>query len=100
MPAICRVLVIEDDAAVGDIVATVLAGEGYEVRTAHSGRVALSLLSAWVPDLLVLDLYMPESFHGREEMGSSAELCSSAEMCSSAHPTRYSRVRPAAILGP
>jgi two-component system OmpR family response regulator len=60
MPAICRVLVIEDDAAVGDIVATVLADEGYEVRTARSGRVALSLLSTWGPDLLVLDLCMPD----------------------------------------
>src|SRR4051794_33768179 len=60
MPAICRVLVIEDDAAVGDVVATVLADEGYEVRTASNGRVALSLLSAWGPDLLVLDLCMPD----------------------------------------
>jgi two-component system OmpR family response regulator len=60
MPAICRVLVIEDDAAVGDVVATVLADEGYGVRTASNGRMALSLLSAWPPDLLVLDLCMPD----------------------------------------
>lgn len=54
-----RVLVVEDEAALGQVLADALADEGYEVRWATNGQAALDLLAVWVPDLIVLDLMMP-----------------------------------------
>jgi CheY-like chemotaxis protein len=54
-----RVLVVEDEASVGQVVADVLADEGHEVRWATNGRDALALLDQWRPDVIVLDLMMP-----------------------------------------
>ena len=55
-----RVLIVEDEDAVGQVVADVLADEGYEVRRARNGREGLDVLQAWLPRLIVLDLMMPE----------------------------------------
>ncbi len=53
------VLVIDDDAAIRDIVATLLTEEGYAVITAGSGEEALSQLEAVVPSLIITDMRMP-----------------------------------------
>ena len=55
-----RVLVVEDEDAVGEVVADVLADEGYEVRRARNGREGLDVLQGWLPQLILLDLMMPE----------------------------------------
>ena len=60
MPDARRVLIVEDEDAVGAVVADVLADEGYEVRRARNGREGLDVLQAWLPRLIVLDLMMPE----------------------------------------
>ena len=53
------VLVVEDDTAVGQVVADLLADEGYQVRWATDGQAALAVLEGWRPDVIVLDLTMP-----------------------------------------
>ena len=55
-----RVLVIEDEDAVGQVLADVLVDEGYEVQRARNGRETLDVLREWVPRLILLDLMMPE----------------------------------------
>lgn len=71
MPEQGRVLVIEDDSAVGRVVADALADEGYEVRWARNGREGLAALAGWLPDLIVLDLMMPVmdgwAFHAAQQ---------------------------------
>ncbi len=54
-----RVLVVEDEEAVGEILADVLADAGYEVRRARNGREGLRLIGAWLPQVIILDLMMP-----------------------------------------
>src|SRR5262249_12141217 len=54
-----RVLVVEDEASVGQVVVDVLADEGLDVRWATNGRDALEVLDEWRPDVIVLDLMMP-----------------------------------------
>ena len=54
-----RVLLVEDDAGIRSVMADVLADEGYEVREAGDGYEALAVLDRWRPDLIVLDLMMP-----------------------------------------
>jgi CheY-like chemotaxis protein len=54
-----RVLVVEDDVGIRSFLADLLGDEGYQVREAEDGRAALPVLEAWRPDLIVLDLMMP-----------------------------------------
>jgi len=54
-----RVLVVEDDDAIVDVLRRSLRGEGYEVRTATDGVEALDAAAAFAPDLVVLDLGLP-----------------------------------------
>jgi CheY-like chemotaxis protein len=55
-----RVLVVDDDPSIQGFLAEALADEGYEVQTAANGREALAVLDGWRPDLILLDLMMPE----------------------------------------
>jgi CheY-like chemotaxis protein len=54
------VLVVDDDPAIRAFVSELLADEGYEVRAATNGRHALAILESWHPDVILLDLMMPE----------------------------------------
>lgn len=54
------VLVVEDDLEIQALVAEVLESEGYAVRTARNGRFGIESLHDLPPDVVVLDLMMPE----------------------------------------
>lgn len=54
------ILIIDDEPAITDVVAEVLIDEGYETLTAWGGRHALDLIAERRPDLMLLDLFMPE----------------------------------------
>jgi DNA-binding NtrC family response regulator len=55
-----HVLVVEDDPHIAQILATVLADEGYDVDLADNGRLALEQIAAQDYDLIFSDLRMPE----------------------------------------
>ncbi len=55
-----RILVIEDEPDIADFVRRGLALHGYEVQVAHTGQEGLDLARASNPDLLVLDLMLPD----------------------------------------
>lgn len=57
--AACRVLVVDDDAAILDLVAEVLTEIGYAVDTAPGGAEALDRLAHTEPAVLLLDMRMP-----------------------------------------
>ncbi|HEU5063423.1 MAG TPA: response regulator transcription factor [Solirubrobacterales bacterium] len=54
-----RVLVVEDDADIADVLRRSLRNEGYEVRTSGDGVEALDVAAGFVPDVVVLDLGLP-----------------------------------------
>lgn len=54
------VLCVDDDRNLCEILSKTLAGEGYEVRTAHDGEAALSQLREGPADLILLDLLLPK----------------------------------------
>ena len=54
-----RVLVVEDDRSVRDSLVRALTFEGYEVHTAVDGGEALGVVVDTVPDVIVLDVLMP-----------------------------------------
>ncbi|HEX5369105.1 MAG TPA: response regulator transcription factor [Dehalococcoidia bacterium] len=55
-----RILVVEDEAIVAEVVERFLRREGYETMVVGDGRRALDELSRFLPDLIVLDLMLPE----------------------------------------
>jgi len=55
-----RVLVVDDEAYLADLVATALKYEGWDVRTACSGLEALREARAFRPDTVVLDIMLPD----------------------------------------
>ena len=55
-----KVLVVEDDPSVRGLLHTLLTGEGYEVATASDGLAGLVKASTQRPDLMLLDLMMPD----------------------------------------
>ena len=55
-----NLLLVEDDAASSDALAELLRDEGHTVFTAYSGRQALESLEARRPDLILLDLMLPD----------------------------------------
>jgi DNA-binding response OmpR family regulator len=54
-----KVLLVEDDLALSDVVAFTLRRAGYEVVAAYDGLAALESYAAAAPDLLLLDLNLP-----------------------------------------
>lgn len=55
-----RLLVVDDDPPIADLVATVARYEGWEAVTANSGEEALRRAAAFHPDIVVLDLMLPD----------------------------------------
>ncbi len=55
-----RVLVVDDEPNITDLVTTALRYEGFEVASAHDGREALAAVDSFRPDLIVLDVMLPD----------------------------------------
>lgn len=55
-----KILVVDDEPDMVELVSFNLEAEGYEVITAANGMEALDLARASLPDLIVLDLMLPE----------------------------------------
>jgi CheY-like chemotaxis protein len=55
-----RVLLIEDDEATRAVIHQILTRDGWTIDEADNGRIALERLATAVPDVIVLDLMMPE----------------------------------------
>ena len=74
------VLIVEDDDEIREILAEMLADEGFAVTTASNGRDALDLMrsAAPRPSLVVLDLMMPvmDGWQLRREMLADPDLSS------------------------
>jgi DNA-binding response OmpR family regulator len=54
-----RILVVDDDASIREILSIQLARLGYDVTTASDGAEAVSLFSSANPDVILMDLMMP-----------------------------------------
>jgi CheY-like chemotaxis protein len=55
----CKVLVIEDNIEMGEIIAELLTLEGFQVDLAESGSQAFTLLKKTMPDMIICDINMP-----------------------------------------
>jgi two-component system, OmpR family, KDP operon response regulator KdpE len=69
-----RILIVDDEADTITLLKTIVRGAGYDVFSAHSGKDALIKCKEMAPDLVLLDLMMPEmdgwdTFRFLREMG-------------------------------
>jgi two-component system OmpR family response regulator len=55
-----RILVVDDEPSITDAVSTALRYEGFDVRSEATGRGALAAATAFRPDLIVLDIMLPD----------------------------------------
>lgn len=55
-----RILVVEDDEAMCKHLQELLVHFGFEVRSASDGTAGLNVLKAWPPDLVILDVFLPQ----------------------------------------
>ncbi len=55
------ILICEDDATIVGLLEDALTTSGYRVKTAGTMEEAKSMLATWVPDLILLDIILPES---------------------------------------
>ena len=65
--AAVRVLVVDDERSLTDLVTMALRYEGWDVRSAGTGTEAVQTVHRWRPDVVVLDMMLPD-FDGLEVM--------------------------------
>lgn len=54
-----KVLLVEDDTFINDLVSKKLSELGYEIQSLHSGTRVVEKMLEWKPDVLLLDLLLP-----------------------------------------
>lgn len=55
-----KIAIIEDDRAISQMYRIKFEGEGFDVETAENGKLGLKLVEEMKPDIVLLDLMMPE----------------------------------------
>jgi DNA-binding response OmpR family regulator len=55
-----KVAIVEDDIAISQMYRLKFESEGYQVQTADNGKLGLELAEVFKPDIILLDLMMPE----------------------------------------
>lgn len=73
------ILIVDDDAATRELIATHLGREGFETREAPSGEAALRLIETEVVSLVILDMRMP-GLSGAEVVGALRERLETATL--------------------
>ncbi|MEN0058978.1 MAG: sigma-54 dependent transcriptional regulator [Bdellovibrio sp.] len=61
-----KILIIDDEAPIRDVLSASLKDEGYEVSWAHDGESGLQAIREVQPDMVFLDIWMPGKFDGIE----------------------------------
>ena len=55
-----HILVVDDEPQITRVLRTALTAQGYEIRVANDGEMALEIMKDWSPNLIITDLSMPQ----------------------------------------
>ena len=55
-----HILVVDDEPQITRVLRTALTAQGYEIRVANDGEMALEIMKDWAPSLIITDLSMPQ----------------------------------------
>ncbi|MES3037795.1 MAG: sigma-54 dependent transcriptional regulator [Bdellovibrionota bacterium] len=61
-----KILIVDDEAPIREVMSAALMDEGFEVKTAHDGESGLEMIRDFRPDVSFLDIWMPGSIDGIE----------------------------------
>lgn len=64
--SLIRVLIVDDEAPIREVLKATLQDEGYQVLTAQDGQEGLQLMSQFTPHIVFLDIWMPGRLDGIE----------------------------------
>ena len=59
MPDPPHILVVDDESQITRVLRTSLSAQGYDIRVANSGEMALEIMKDWSPNMIITDLSMP-----------------------------------------
>ena len=63
-----KIAIIEDDPVISQMYRTKFEADGFEVELANNGKLGVELVEAFLPEMILLDLQMPE-MGGAEALG-------------------------------
>lgn len=97
-PGTYRILVVDDNVDAAESLGLLLSQEGHDVQVAHSGVEALRIARNFIPDIMILDLGMPEmdGYAVAREVRSSPELSRTRLIALSGYGQAEDRRRTAA----
>lgn len=55
-----KIAIIEDDATINQMYRMKFEADGFDVRIANNGKIGVELVASFAPDVILLDLQMPE----------------------------------------
>ena len=55
-----KILIVEDDASISNLIATILHANDYEAMTVRTGSEAITAITSHCPDVILLDLGLPD----------------------------------------
>jgi len=61
MTASAKILVVDDDPAIRNLIQRFLSQKNYELQSAHTGKAALEIFEQFSPDLVILDVNLPDA---------------------------------------
>lgn len=85
------VLIIEDDAPIENFLATAMNTQGYKTITSQTGEAGIALAASWNPDIILLDLGLPD-IDGVEVIGRIRKICGSPIIVVSARHLDHDKV--------
>ena len=59
MPDPPHILVVDDEPQITRVLRTSLSAQGYDIRVANNGEMALEIMKDWSPNMIITDLSMP-----------------------------------------
>ena len=59
MPEHAHILVVDDEPQITRVLRTTLSAQGYDIRVANDGEMALEIMKDWSPQVIITDLAMP-----------------------------------------
>ncbi len=66
-----KILVVDDESAIREVLSASLADEGYVVKVARSGEEGLKIMEEFRPNVVLLDIWMPGSMDGIEVLSTA-----------------------------